>query len=128
MSYVPQHATPLDQVLVLPLNSSSPLVGAPTDELRRQMREIVNGSAPRGVALDLSGAGFLSRQLADTLVGVRRAADEMALEVVLVSGRPEIATLCRVRGLGRLFDHFPTREAALAHFAHRPAEDDSHAA
>ena len=123
MSYLPPHAPSHTQALVVPLHHDSPLVGAPIDELRRQMREMINGSAPRGVALDLSNAGLLSRALADTLVGVRRAADELTLEVVLVSGQPEFGALCRARGLGRLFSHFPTREAALAHFARRAAND-----
>lgn len=90
--------------------------------------ELVDPERTRGLVLDFASIRFVTRDLADALVDLRRQADRVGLGVVVSSIGPELQRLLRLRQLDKLFRRFETFAGAAEYFANASSDENPNAA
>jgi len=90
--------------------------GAPLDDLRAELGQVVG--APRGIhlLLDLSNVEFLASAMLDTLCQLYRRIHAAGGQLRLCGMRPSIAEVFRITNLERLFPIHADVDEAMANF------------
>jgi len=90
--------------------------GAPLDDLREEIGQVVG--APRGIhlLLDLSNVEFLASAMLDTLCQLYRRIHAAGGQLRLCGMRPSIAEVFRTTNLERLFPIHADVDEAMANF------------
>ncbi|MBP8304928.1 MAG: STAS domain-containing protein [Phycisphaerae bacterium] len=79
-----------------------------------RIRGLLEAGAPSRVVFDFSGVGFFSSQVLGLLLETRARLRATGGKVVISSLAPALQRVFKITSLDRIFEFFPTRQAAMA--------------
>lgn len=91
------------------------LDSARMDRLQESLYDAVLGERGGRVVLDLSNVAYAGSQALGALVTLRLRANRNGITLLLAGVTQAVDSILRITQIDRLFEAFPTVEAALAH-------------